>query len=221
MAKPPLTGPRIFLSASIPIRGHAPYDRDVRVTAIRNAVLALVAVCKDRDMELVFGGHPAISPLMHHAAASLGVLRNICIYQSRFFEDRMPVEAKQFPWLAWTEGRGDQAASENAMRESMLDPRRWHYDFAFFIGGMKGVLTEARMFYKRFPRAAMIPLRETGGAARLMEWSAEPDGENTFPLKIIKPQDEQEATTPLRYRRLLTECIEAATPFSGGHSIQP
>jgi hypothetical protein len=55
----------IFLSASIPDRD--PYVRDSDPLAIREAVLALVAVTV-RERRLVFGGHPAISPLVEHAA---------------------------------------------------------------------------------------------------------------------------------------------------------
>jgi hypothetical protein len=206
--------PQIFLSASIPIEGRSPYDQDVQIPRIRNAVLGLVYVCKDRDMELIFGGHPAISPLVHHAAESLGVIENICIYQSRFFEARIPDEAKKFPRLEWTEAVSDIPGSVRIMREQMLDPQRWHYEFAIFIGGMEGILDEARMFYKNFPGATMIPLRETGGATRLLEASSEPDGVNTFPLSFTHVDREKEATSSLRYRRLLNDCIEEARPFN-------
>jgi hypothetical protein len=54
----------IFLSASIPNR--EPFVHYFDAIAIREAVLALVSLCV-RKTDLVFGGHPAISPLVEHA----------------------------------------------------------------------------------------------------------------------------------------------------------
>ena len=196
-----------FLSASIPIEGRTPFDQDVQIKRIRDAVLALVTVCKDRDMELTFGGHPAISPLVHHAAESLDVIEKICIYQSEFYRDRIPEAATKFPRLVWTPAGPDDLKSQSIMREVMLAPDRWSYKYAFFIGGMEGIFLEAGLFYKNFPGAAMIPLRETGGATRLLEWSEKPDGKHTFPLWRLDPDLEREATSTLRYRRLLNDCL--------------
>jgi SLOG cluster3 family len=204
-----------FLSASIPIEGRKPFDQDIKIKRIRDAVLALVTICKDRDMELTFGGHPAISPLVHHAAESLGVLENICIYQSEFYRDHLPVAATRFPRLVWTPPGTDEDSSQRIMREEMLDPKHWRYEYAFFIGGMEGILKEAVRFYEGFSGAAMIPLRETGGATRRLEWSQHPDGVHTFPLRFLDPAQEKEATSTLRYRRLLNDCIRTPPPASG------
>jgi hypothetical protein len=198
-----------FLSASIPIEGRSPFDEDMQIKRIRDAVLALVTVCKDRDMELTFGGHPAISPLVHHAAESLDVVENICIYQSEFYRPRVPEAALKFPRLVWTRAGSDDLSSQAIMRDEMLDPSRWSYECAFFIGGMEGIFDEAARFYKAFPGAPMIPLRETGGATRRLERSQNPDGVNTFPLQLPDPEKENEATSTLRYRRLLNQCIQA------------
>ena len=68
----------VFLSASIPIKGRDPFYSDFEERSafyrrnIREAVLALVGVCYELDLDLVFGGHPAITPLVHRAAKSLG-----------------------------------------------------------------------------------------------------------------------------------------------------
>ena len=207
--------PQAFLSASIPIEGRKPFDQDVQIKRIRDAVLALVTVCKDRDMELTFGGHPAISPLVHHAAESLGVIENICIYQSEFYRRFVPEAALKFPRLIWTPAGHDDLSSQALMRAEMLDPGRWHYRHAFFIGGMEGIPIEAGLFFKNFPGAPMIALRETGGATRLLERSERPDGVNTFPLWPLDPDREREATSTLRYRRLLNDCIEKTSPASG------
>jgi hypothetical protein len=83
----------IFLSASIPDRD--PYVRDADPIAIREAVLALVAVTV-RERHLVFGGHPAISPLVEHAASSLNAVDNVDIFQSEWFRAVIPPEARAF-----------------------------------------------------------------------------------------------------------------------------
>lgn len=68
----------VFLSASIPVKGREPFysafeERSALYRKnIREAVLALVGVCYELDLDLVFGGHPAITPLVHRAAKSLG-----------------------------------------------------------------------------------------------------------------------------------------------------
>ncbi|MBV8557534.1 MAG: hypothetical protein JO116_18380, partial [Planctomycetaceae bacterium] len=64
--------------------------------AIREAIRALVAEIV-RDRLLVFGGHPAISPLVEHAAQTLNAIDNVRIYQSEFFRDVLPPVAKKFP----------------------------------------------------------------------------------------------------------------------------
>ena len=98
--------------------------------AIREAVIALAAVTL-RDRPLVFGGHPAISPLVEHAARSLGALANVHIYQSRFFEDRIPEVARKFPNLHWTPKTPEAAPTEAESLESMrrgsrkADPFYW------------------------------------------------------------------------------------------------
>jgi hypothetical protein len=100
LAKEPYTiKTQVFLSASIPIRGREPFDQDIEIKRIRDAILALVPVCKDRALALVFGGHPAISPLVHHAANSLGSIDNIVIYQSGFYRKFLPEAACKFPNL--------------------------------------------------------------------------------------------------------------------------
>ena len=62
--------PAIFLSASIPMPGRE-FFADTRRLEIREAVLAVVSVCHEFNYRLAFGGHPAISPLGHHAAETL------------------------------------------------------------------------------------------------------------------------------------------------------
>src|SRR5206468_2116994 len=103
-----------------------PFVSDCDPVAIREAVLALVAVCI-RERPLIFGGHPAISPLVEHAARSLGALKNVHIYQSRYYENVIPEVARKFENLHWINARGEgeqhRATSETEMRVEMI--QKW------------------------------------------------------------------------------------------------
>src|SRR3954467_421030 len=90
----------IFLSAGIPDKNLDLWKPDI--LAIREAVLALVSVVI-RTNPLVFGGHPAITPLVAHAARNLGAIENVFIYQSAWFEGKIPKEAREIPHFKLTE----------------------------------------------------------------------------------------------------------------------
>lgn len=152
----------IFLSASIPSR--EPYMHHYDAVAIRESILALVAVTV-RERRLVFGGHPAISPLVEHAARSLGAIDQVHIYQSKFFEDKIPAAAKRFPNLHWTErDSNDLTGSLKVMRIEMISSQK--FSAAVFIGGMEGIFEEFRLFKKTHPGRTIIPVASTGGAAK-------------------------------------------------------
>ena len=195
---------QIFLSASIPVPGREPFDRDTQTKRIRDAVLALVTVCRDRDLILTFGGHPAISPLVHHAAESLGVMKIVYIYQSEFYRKFIPEAAWKFPNLIWTPDEKTGPASVAAMRDAMINKDRWKYDAAVFIGGMEGIFDEAWRFHTTFPGQPMIPLQYTGGATRLL--IKEFEGKEGFLWKF--PLSEENAISIFRYRRLLDNLLQ-------------
>jgi hypothetical protein len=155
----------IFLSASVPVR--EPFASNCDVIAIREAVLALVAVTV-RERELVFGGHPAISPLVEHAARSLNSIQNVHIYQSRWFQERniIPEVAYKFENFHWTDipqASPELNASLTAMREEMIRSRS--FSAAFVIGGMEGIYEEAAIFKRLHEGKPLIPLASTGGSS--------------------------------------------------------
>jgi hypothetical protein len=156
----------IFLSASIPDRD--PYVRDSDHLAIREAVLALVAVTV-RERRLVFGGHPAISPLVEHAARSLNAVDNIDIFQSEWFRNVIPPEARAFQNLQWTPSGANRDDSLDIMRQQMI--RSQPFYAAVFIGGMEGILVECRLFKQIHPNALVFPIASTKGAS-LMLWDS-------------------------------------------------
>jgi hypothetical protein len=159
--------PSLFLSASIPIPGRAPFDTDIEKHRIREAILALVTACNDAGFHLVFGGHPAISPLVDHASRSLGNQDDISIYQSRYFEDWMPKVAKRFPGLVFTERATTQDDSIAIMRDQMITHYRG-YIAAVFIGGMKGIEDEFERFGTQHRGKPRFPITSTGGATRIL-----------------------------------------------------
>lgn len=154
----------IFLSSSVPDRD--PWLGNSDPLTVREAVLALTAVWLPRG-ELVFGGHPAISPLVEHAARSLGLLDRVHIYQSLYFERDIPEAAKKFVNLHWTATGPDRGTSLTLMRREMLDSsnNRQSFQAAVFIGGMDGIDEELQIFRKAHPSAALIPVGSTGAAA--------------------------------------------------------
>lgn len=165
----------IFLSASIPYGERtAHYHPDP--IAIRDAVRALVAEGLP-DRMLVFGGHPAISPLVWEASKSLHAIDRIVIYQSELYRSSVPKEAAYFPNLVWTKAVGqDCDASLGHMRRLMIQLRTdeqeklsiAEYAVAFFIGGMDGVEDEWDRFRQAYPSAPAFPVDSTEGAAQLL-----------------------------------------------------
>jgi len=200
----------VFLSAGIPVPTRAITEEPPQADRIADAVLALVEVCQELDLGLCFGGQPSISPLVHHAAASLGNLSDITIYQSRFFEDILPESAKQFPNLVFTsivsatDSEESRSKSLRQMRLQMLDPLSWNHIAAVFVGGMQGILDEAELFAKLYPDAPLIPLVETGGAARVLTSHLSAiDRRRILELEDEKSADCRAAYNLQLYRRLV------------------
>jgi len=124
-----MTARTIFLSASVPSEERAEKYRRIRDAQIQidDAVVALCRALFSRGGQLVFGGHPAISPLVAmvageyagaaekdngvHAAgprASLPVF--VRIYQSGAFEGSLPDETLLMYHLGYAEIRWVEAA---------------------------------------------------------------------------------------------------------------
>lgn len=189
--------PPVFLSASVPTR--EPFASNFDAVAIREAILALVVVSL-KERELVFGGHPAISPLVEHAARSLDATGRVHIYQSRYFENVIPEAARKFENLHWTDAvRGtesDLTKSLTAMREEMIGSRE--FCAAVVIGGMEGIFEEVTIFKTRHAGRPVIPVGSTGGAAAVVL----DEMANLFSSdKLTQLREER------RYRRLFREFL--------------
>nr|VFK52074.1 MAG: hypothetical protein BECKTUN1418D_GA0071000_101411 [Candidatus Kentron sp. TUN]VFK53896.1 MAG: hypothetical protein BECKTUN1418F_GA0071002_103118 [Candidatus Kentron sp. TUN]VFK55738.1 MAG: hypothetical protein BECKTUN1418E_GA0071001_103218 [Candidatus Kentron sp. TUN] len=156
----------IFLSASVPIVGRGDYHETANPFLIQCAVRELV-VAVIRDWKIVWGGHPAITPMMMAICQDLEIdySNSVVLYQSRFFESRFPEENEHFGNLVPVdEVPGDREASLLRMREEMLS--RQDLKAAVFIGGMAGVEAEYALFTQFHPTAKVLPVAAPGGAAR-------------------------------------------------------
>lgn len=156
----------IFLSAGIPDPRRGPeYAATADTVAITAAVSALVYVTLGRR-PLIWGGHPAITPMIWVIAEDLGLDygRWVGLYQSRHFEDEFPQDNARFGNVTLTDDiGGDRAQSLLYMRQRMFSEHR--FAAAVFIGGMGGIVDEYDLFREFQPEAAVIPVISTGGAA--------------------------------------------------------
>ena len=166
MAKKSLN--KIFLSASIPLPERHPRFYDTAdFIAIRDSVKALATVAIP-NLELVWGGHPSITPLIRHVIEKMGgeSNRHVTLYQSRYFEGSFPKSNISFENIIYTPAVSTLEESLLIMREEMIGKNQ--FVAGVFIGGMKGILDEYEIFGKFHPDALCIPVASTGAAARAL-----------------------------------------------------
>ncbi|WP_183573710.1 hypothetical protein HDF18_08130 [Mucilaginibacter sp. X5P1] len=159
---------KVFLSASIPFP-----DRDRRfydtadIVAIRDAVRALATVVIPKAI-LVWGGHPAITPLIRFVMEQLNadLKMHVTLYQSNFFKDKFPEDNFAFENIELIPERDNLDNSLIDMRNAMIK----NNDFVagIFIGGMEGVLLEYELFKKFHPKGQLLPIASTGAAAKII-----------------------------------------------------
>ena len=155
---------QIFLSASVPIHGRGNFIESANPFLIQFAVRELMTVCLGRR-RMVWGGHPAITPMVWGVCESLDVryASAVRLYQSRFFEEWFPEENKSFQNVTFVPAvPGDRTESLKRMRDAMF---AGPFEAAVFVGGMEGIFDEYRIFKKLHPKAKIIALSAPGGAA--------------------------------------------------------
>ncbi|WP_223834250.1 SLOG domain-containing protein [Spirosoma profusum] len=158
----------IFLSASVPDpRRNAIYYQTADVTAIREAVIALATFILPKTT-LIWGGHPAITPMIRAVAESIGinVQERIILYQSLFFKANFPKDNKSFAKIRRIPQLETESESLAIMRQKMFSEHS--YAAAVFIGGMEGVEVEFNLFRQFHPHALALPLATTGAAAKIL-----------------------------------------------------
>lgn len=155
----------VFLSAGVPDPKRGPeYCKTADTVAITAAVSALVHVTLGRRL-LVWGGQPAITPMIWCVAEGLGVDYGqwVRLYQSKYFKDDYPEDNERFKNVTYTEEVGrDRELSLRLMREQMFSS--FNFTAAAFIGGMGGIVEEFELIKQMQPSASLIPVCSTGGA---------------------------------------------------------
>jgi SLOG cluster3 family len=196
----------IFLSASVPDPLRAPaYFNTADPMAIGAAVSALVYVTLGRRL-LVWGGHPAITPMIWAAANDMNVDYGawVHLYQSLFFKDEFPVENAQFKNVTYVDAvPNDRAASLLNMRQRMLGEHP--YQAGVFVGGMEGTEEEFALFRQLHPAALVLPFASTGAAARSL-YNSIPNltGELLTSVDYVGILHRQLGIPPSHHRQLTT-----------------
>jgi hypothetical protein len=158
----------IFLSASIPYKDRDPkYYTSADVIAIRDSVRALATVVIPNS-KLVWGGHPAITPLIRYVLNTMNksVNTHVTLYQSDFFKANFPIENGTFENLIRIVENKDRDSSLLDMRSAMFKENK--FSAGVFIGGMDGVEIEYEMFKSIHPNAILLPIASTGAAAKII-----------------------------------------------------
>ncbi|HET6406247.1 MAG TPA: hypothetical protein VFG14_00060, partial [Chthoniobacteraceae bacterium] len=149
---------RVFLSASVPVIGRGDYFQTANPFLIQFAVRELLTVCLGRRT-IVWGGHPAITPMVWAVCESLGVRyeTSVKLFQSRIFEEDYPAENERFSNVTFVPAvENDELRSLARMRSEMFDGQ---FESAVFIGGMDGIFEEYKLFKERHPKARIVALR--------------------------------------------------------------
>nr|WP_314369717.1 hypothetical protein [uncultured Acinetobacter sp.] len=168
---------KIFLSASIPLVDRDPkYFDTADNTAIRDAVIALARIVLPKA-ELVWGGHPSITPLIKLVLEKqeLRVDEHVTLYQSNFFAKFFPPENECVEKIIRTDALKDRATSLELMRNKMIVEN----DFCagIFIGGMEGVEDEYKLFRETHPYVPVFPIASTGAASKILYFKDKFDDE--------------------------------------------
>lgn len=209
----------VFLSASVPSLERSGRFRRTPYAAfeIEQAVISLARALFGRGGRLVFGGHPTISPLVAMVAGEYRKPRRTesgeerepapaLIYQSDAYresaeEATLLMYVMGMAEVVWTPSvageRFDPSRRDipqcprslEAMRREMLS--RTQPKAMVCIGGMEGVLDEAKLYQEMFPDRTIYVLKVTGGAAALL---AEEAGSN---VEVVE-SDLLEKVTRLR-----------------------
>ena len=158
----------IFLSAGVPDPTAKHFMGEGDSAAISALVSALLFVALGRR-PIVWGGHPAITPMIWAYAEALNVDYGkwVTLYQSEFFKDDFPEENARFGNVIVTQAvQGDREGSLEIMRRRMLSESK--FEAAIFAGGMAGIFDEYRLFAELAAGATILPIVSTGGAAAIL-----------------------------------------------------
>ena len=195
----------LFLSASVPLPGRSKlWLETADVIAIRDSIKALVEIALSEG-ELVFGGHPAITPLVALLLRSLPPeqKKRVILFQSEWFEPEFVEENSEFIDFRLIPAGHDLDASLRLMRYAMLKSKK--FDAAFFVGGMEGIAVEYEAFRSLHPTAPCYPIASTGAAALRLYRDIKSDRRDLL----------YELTYPTLFRHLMIEIKNLREKFHG------
>ena len=159
---------KVFLSASIPSpeRDKRFYDT-ADIIAIRDSVRALATVVIPK-CNLVWGGHPSITPLIRCVIDKMGcnIKNHVTLYQSLFYENVFPEDNFAFENIVLTPKLETKTESLSLLRVTMLKDN--DFKAGIFIGGMEGIDEEYKLFKEYNPEAIILPIASTGGASKIL-----------------------------------------------------
>ncbi|MHB8416137.1 MAG: SLOG domain-containing protein [Acidiferrobacteraceae bacterium] len=198
-----LQGKTIFLSASVPSLERSKEFRRIDEAPLRieDAVISLCRAIFNASGSLVFGGHPAVSPLVAMVAGEYlrpistetreeRTPRPIQIYQSKAFKgheakDTDLLERQRYAQVYWIEqhesehGRGAQRLDPLELPKSLQVMRTVMIEESnpvcmVCIGGMEGVLEEHHLFTQLRPGRPIFVMSTTGGASAILAEKDDP-----------------------------------------------
>lgn len=185
-----------FLSASVPAPDRDPkYHSTADVVAIRDCIKALVSTVVPNG-QLVFGGHPAITPLVRLMIQRrrLEVRQHVIVYVSMFYTQDFPPVLDKFEEVRKVQAvPNDAEASKAALRKEMINA--FDYAAGIFVGGMDGVEEEYALFREAHPKSPTYPIASTGAASGIL-------------FKKFQPHEqmlERELTYLTLFRKLLIQ----------------
>ena len=175
-----LKGKFIFLSASLPSADrHQKYYINTNPLNITNAVVSFTEGILKRNGNLIFGGHPTISPLVLTVVKDFISIPNtkidsirVYIYQSELFKDKISKYTNELLDLGigkiiWTENLNDERdKSLYHMRVRMF--KEYFISAGVFIGGMEGIEKEFNLFKKFYPKNPIYLIGSSGGATKIL-----------------------------------------------------
>ena len=126
----------------------------------------LVITMVEQDGQLVFGGHPALTPMIRTMLNNVGKSPRdyVTLYQSEYFGTEFPPESNDLEKIeAVPAVDNDLEKSLSRMRKTMIGEN--DYDCAVFVGGMEGVIEEYELFSELHPNKPKFPIASTGAAA--------------------------------------------------------
>lgn len=154
----------IFLSASVPVLGRKYYDTS-NPAAITSAIIAFAKVCAEYKIDVYFGGHPSVTPLLLRSGMQVNTDfgEHVTIFQSKWFEGQEPIELSEYANKKDTDKKKTREESLAFMREEMISSMPT--ECAVFIGGMEGIPIEAEDVVRLHPNAEIIPIGAGGGSS--------------------------------------------------------